>query len=51
MEKDTKKIEVTPPDPADVFPDSDPDLEDLKGLNVEPFTEGDIFLDKKSESE
>jgi hypothetical protein len=51
MEKDRKDFKHSEPDPGDIFPDSDPDLEDLKELNVEPFTESDIFLDKKKSTE
>jgi hypothetical protein len=47
MEKDKNKLDASRPDPVDVFPDSDPNLEDLKGLKVDPFTESDIFLDIK----
>ena len=50
MEKDKKSSAKNQPDPQDVFPDSDPELDDLKELKVEPFTESDIFLDKKPES-
>ena len=51
MEKDEKNQEKSRPNPSDFFPDSDPEMEDLKGLKVEPFNESEIFLDKKPESE
>jgi hypothetical protein len=47
MEKDKKGLDRNQADPNEVFPESDPDFEDLKELEVEPFLDSDIFLDKK----
>ncbi|GEM_PF-5551314 len=51
MEKEKKDLDKGQDAPNEFFPESDPNLDDLKEIVVEPFKDSDIFLDKKNQTE